>query len=171
MVETTLGPWLYDNATHKRLADIPLSDLLGSGKGIVLPVMDVAYPTGKTAIYTYRDWQTKDGPQTGQITAFDQYSDKVDYEPMKSDQLTKFSLFDGTMKHDSKAPCDFFLLSWTLTPVSEVWSVAYIADAHLGHVMGDVSRNGFGQIPNILYVDYYEWADPTDVAIDMNERL
>jgi hypothetical protein len=34
-----------------------------------------------------------------------------------------------------------------------------------------VQRNTHGQIPNILYVDFYEWADPTDVAIAMNARF
>ncbi|HEY6325564.1 MAG TPA: hypothetical protein VIW73_03470 [Candidatus Cybelea sp.] len=171
MIETTLGPWLYDNKTGKRLADIPLSALIGGSAGVVLPVMDVGYPTGKNGIYTYRDWQSKEGPQTGQVTAFDQYSDSEDYDTMKGDQLSKYDSFDGMMKYDSKAPCDFFLLSWTLTPVAKVWEVAPIADAHLGRVMDTVRRNDHGRIPNILYVDYYEWADPADVAIQMNERF
>lgn len=171
MVETTLGPWLYDNKTGTRLADIRLSDLIGGGTGIVLPVMDVDTSPGKKGIYTYRDWQSKDDPGSGQVTAFDRYSNTEDYPTMKKDQLNKYASFDGKMEYDPKTPCDFFLLSWTLTPIAKVWSVAFVADAHLGHVMDVVNRNRYGQIPNILYVDYYEWADPADVAIQMNERL
>jgi hypothetical protein len=37
--------------------------------------------------------------------------------------------------------------------------------------MATINHNGYNQIPNILYVDFYEWADPADVAIKMNERL
>ncbi len=169
-ISTTLGPWLYDNTTGKRLADIPLSDLIGS-KGIVLPVMDVDTATGKTGIYTYRDWQSQDAPQSGQMTAFDRYSNTQDYNTMQSDQLNKYAAFDGTMKNAPKTPCDFFLLSWTLTPIEAVWSVAPVADARLGTVTATMSRNGFGEIPNILYVDYFEWADPADAAIELNERL
>jgi hypothetical protein len=34
-----------------------------------------------------------------------------------------------------------------------------------------VQRNAHNQIPNLLYVDFYEWADPADVAIGMNSRF
>ncbi len=170
MVETTLGPWLYENKTGKRLADIPLRDLIAT-KGVVLPVMDVGYPTENKGIYTYRDWQSQDGPQTGQMTAFDRWSNSDDYATMKNDQLNKYAMFDGKMKYAPTAACDFFLLSWTLTPIAKVWSVAPTADARLGPVMATTNRNDFGEIPNILYVDFYEWADPADVAIRMNERL
>lgn len=171
MIQSTLKTWLYTNDTGKRLADIRLTDLLESGHGVVLPVLDIGYPTNTNGIYTYRDWETQDGPQTGQITAFDQYTDTLNYRTMSRDQLIKFAAFDGKMEYASGTPCDFFLLSWTLTPVSLVYSVAPEANAHLGRVMATVTRNQHGQIPNILYVDFYEWADAADVAIGMNGRF
>ncbi len=171
MIKTTLATWLYTNSTGKRLADIPLTDLLKSGHGVVLPVVDIGYPTNVDGIYTYRDWENQHGPQTGQITAFDQYTDSEIYSTMSQDQLNKFAAFKGTMKYAPGTPCDFFLLSWTLTPVSLVYSVAPVANAHLGSVMSGVARNKYGQIPNILYVDFYEWSGAADVAIGMNGRF
>jgi hypothetical protein len=172
MISNTLKAWLYTNKTKMRLADIPLSTLLNGTKGVVLPVIDTSAATvGVDGIYTYRDYEDKDKPQNGQVTVFDQYTDTESYTKMKNDQLAKFAAFNGQMLNAPSTPCDFFLLSWTLTPVSEVYSVAGEADAELGPVMAGVQRNAHNQIPNLLYVDFYEWADPADVAIGMNSRF
>ncbi len=171
MIQTTLAPWLYFNDTGKRLADVPLATLLKQGHGRVLPLVDVASGPNIPGIYTYRDYEQTASPATGQFTAFDQYTNTLDYTGMKNDQLKKFGTFDGKMLNSPATPCDFFLLSWTLTPVSLVYSVAGKANSELGPVMAGVQRNTHGQIPNILYVDFYEWADPTDVAIAMNARF
>jgi hypothetical protein len=167
----TLGPWLYHNTTGKRLADIPLSDLINV-HGIVLPLWDsVPSEIYASYVYTYRDYEQTHDPASGEFTAFDQYTDTLSYSKMKTDQLAKFTTFDGKMLNAPATPCDFFLLSWTLTPVSLVYSVAPEANAQLGSVMSTVTRNSHGKIPNILYVDFVEWSGAADVAIAMNARL
>jgi hypothetical protein len=176
MIANTLGTWLYVNDTGKRLADIPLNTLLAKNKGIVLAVLDVATPPpGHPNEYTYRDWNTgsQGNPPTsaGDLSVFDQYANTSDYEKMKNDQLGKFASFAGQMQWNAHLPTDLFLLSWTLTPCCNPSGYAPLADGELGPVMATVKRNSYGFIPNVLYVDFVEWADPTDVAIAANERL
>jgi hypothetical protein len=176
MISNTLGTWLYVNDTGKRLADIPLNTMLSKGKGVVLAVLDVAsLPSGRTNEYTYRDWNTgsKENPPSsaGDLSVYDQYSNTTDYNKMKSDQLDKFANFNGKMQWNANLPTDMFLLSWTLTPCCLPKAEAPIADAQLGPVMATVNRNRYGLIPNVLYVDFVEWADPAGVAIAANARF
>jgi hypothetical protein len=172
-----LGPWLYDNKTGKRLADIPLNTLLESGKGVVIPLMNWdERSTGVPGYYTKRNWdigstQNPGNPTWGQVTLFDSYSNTIDFSKMENDQLKKFADFDGKMEYAPDFPCDLFLLAWTLTPVLNIDSFAIIADARLGTVMTEVNRNKYGLIPNIINTDFYEWSGSTDVAITMNERF
>lgn len=174
MIQTTLGPWTYVRAAgdNRRIADIPLKELLKAGHGIVIPIIDTGdASTGFQDIYTYRDYEDTDNPQNGQFTAFDQWSDKDDYGLMRADQLNRYYNFTGTMLHDQNLHCDEFLLSWTLTPIAHVYQSAPIADSYLGSVMSGIQPNKYGKIPNILYVDFAEWADPVSVANQMNARL
>lgn len=173
-VQTVLDPWLYVRAPgdNRRIADIPLKEFLKAGHGIVIPIVDTdADSTGYKGIYTYRDYESTDNPQNGQFTAFDQFRDTYDYNLMAPDQVKKFENFTGKMLHSPATPCDEFLLSWTLTPPVRIYQYAPYADSQLAAVMAGIQRNKYGQIPNILYVDFVEWADPVSVAIDMNERL
>jgi hypothetical protein len=175
-IASTLGPWLYTNDTGKRLADIPLNTLLAKGKGVVLPVFDVAsLPAGHPNEYTYRDWNagSKENPpaSAGDLSVFDQYANTTSYDTMKRDQLTKLENFNGKMQWNANLPTDLFLLSWTLTPCCIPANYAPFADGELGPVMATVNRNRYGLIPNVLYVDFVEWADPAGVAIAANSRL
>lgn len=171
MLQDTLGAWLLPKTWSGRLADAPLQTLLGSG-GRVLVVCDGHYPVNIPApgIYVYRDWESGD-PQKGDLTVFDQYSNTTDYEKMSKDQLAKLAAFNGKCKNDPSVPCDLFLLSWTLTPITDVWDFSKPANRNLGQAMASVGRNAQGYIPNLLYVDYCEYARATDVAIVMNGRL
>lgn len=176
MIQSALGTYLYDNGGQQRLADIPLSTLLppGQGRGVVLPVMDLpgSFKTGTGAkgIYTYRDWDSQIQNGT-EFTVYDQYSNTTSLSGMQDDQLNKLAKFDGTMEHVKTVPCDLFLLSWTLTPTAAIRASAAAADATLAPKMSIVGRNKYGRIPNVLFVDFYSWADPADVAIVANARF
>jgi len=168
MIANTLGPWLYANDTGKRLADIPLNAMLAGG-GVVLPVLDVDTPPAHHPNeYTYRNW---DATTAGDLSVYDVYSNTTDYHTMKRDQLDKFANFDGKMKWNRALPTDMFLLSWTLTDCCFPKALAPGPDSKLGPVMATVNPNSYGLIPNVLYVDVVEWADPADVAIAANARF
>ena len=68
-------------------------------------------------------------------------------------------------------PCDLFLLSWTLTPVTNVYHYSKEANRNLADVMSETNANFSDKIPNILFVDYYQLARATGVAIAMTNRL
>jgi hypothetical protein len=168
MIQDTLGAWLLQKTWSGRLADAPLQTLIGNG-GRVLVVCDGKYPVNipTQGIYVYRDWDSSN-PKEGDLTVYDQYSNTIDYERMSKDQLAKFAAFNGKCKNDSKVPCDLFLLSWTLTPPTDVWGFSQPANRNLGQAMSSVGRNSQGFIPNLLYVDYCQYARATDVAIVEN---
>ncbi len=70
---------------------------------------------------------------------------------------------------DLNIPCDLFLLSWTLTPVTDVWQVSEPASRALGSSMASLPvSNRYGKIVNLLYVDFEEYARVTDVALFRN---
>ncbi len=168
MLQDSLGAWLLQKTWSGRLADAPLQTLIGNG-GKVLVVCDGEYPVNipTQGIYVYRDWDSNN-PHEGDLTVYDQYSNTVFYERMSADQLAKFEAFNGKCKNDSKVPCDLFLLSWTLTPPTGVSAVSKSANRNLGQAMSSVKTNSQGFIPNLLYVDYCQFARATDVAIMEN---
>ena len=90
---------------------------------------------------------------------------------MKKDQLKKFADYNGRMKNKSNLPCDLFLMSWTLTPIMDIYSYVEVPNQNLASEMSNVNRNGYDKIPNILFVDYYEGARVTDTAITMTRRF
>lgn len=174
MIADTLGPWLYVNDTGKRLADIPLNTMLANG-GVVLAVLDVdTLPADHRNEYTYRDWNagspSKPPKSAGDLSVYDRYSNTTSYDTMKNDQLAKYAAFDGKMEWNSSLPTDLFLLSWTLTDCCPR-DLAPRPDSELGPVVAKLPPNRFGRIPNVLYVDVVEWADPADVAIAANSRF
>jgi len=178
MIKDTLGPWLFITSPTTRLAQLSLQEIMGSGpdasaepSGKLLVLCDGDYPVDipTRGIYVYRDWESPD-PQKGNLTVYDQYSNTINYEQMKQDQLAKFEAFDGKCKYNPAVPCDLFLLSWTLTPPTDVWDASKAANRQLGAVMSGVNRNRNGFITNIIYVDYYEYSRVTDVAVTVNCR-
>jgi hypothetical protein len=175
MIKNKLGTWLYDNPNiakgTARLADITLTDMIPKDHGIVLPVVDLPSNnltgTGDARIYSYRDWDSKIAGNQ-QFTVYDQYTETTDLSEMTSNQLVKFYNFNGKMQSFPNAPCDLFLLSWTLTPLAAIRASAAEADATLAPMLSRARANTRGFVPNVLYLDYYSWADPADLAIVEN---
>lgn len=183
-IADNLGSYQYKEPIHP--ARVALSEIVGNGGKVVVVVDgDWAAPECnqvQSGFYVYKDWcsgstpcDSTGNPAQGQFTVFDWYSNTSSYDAMKSDQLYKFSIFDGKMKTDPSVKCDLFLLSWTLTPPittipSPVEYYSVPANRNLGEAMNSVKANGYGFIPNVLYVDYYERARVTDTAIAMMSR-
>jgi len=169
-VHNALNPWLYTTApSGVRLANIPMSNFLGS-QGRVLVVTDGSQPLSAPSpgIWVYRDWSSSD-PQNGDLRVFDQYANVTDDATMRSDQFGKFWSYNGTSQNNSGVPCDMFLLSWTLTPAVDIWSVVGPPNSGLGYDINDlVTPNSFGQNVNILYTDYIEYSRSTDIAVFLN---
>lgn len=170
MICSSLKPWLVTSPLGEQLlAEIPLEDLI-SENGAVL-----AFCTGQApitrhrdGIWVYRNWD-ESTPETGHLCVHDKYSDTTDYNEMKERQLAEFAAYDGKCTQKPEIPCDLFLLSWTLTPVTHVWKTCKEANLNLGAEMAKLEvPNPRGFIPNILYVDYVESARVTDVAMLQN---
>lgn len=167
IIRQALQTWMLTKPLAKRPAEVDVKSLLGKVLVVVDNGLAVANPAPD--IFLYRDWQSDTAAQ-GDFTVFDQYSNTTDFDFMKTDQLNKFEKFDGVCQ-DKRTPCDLFLLSWTLTPVTSVWSYAQVANAKLGESVGSIGRNPYGKIPNILYVDYYEYASVTEIAIHLTQQF
>ena len=169
-IQATIGSWLYTTRpAGARLASLTLNQYVAGG-GKVLVVSDGSEPLDypSTGVYVYRDWNSSD-PQNGDLVVFDQYADVTDYSTMKSDQFTKFDDFTGFAQNNSSVPCDLFLLSWTLTPAVDVWSVVGTPDQDLGSAINTLSiPNSSGKMVNIVYTDYVEYSRSTDVAEYLN---
>lgn len=121
-----------------------------------------------SGIWVYRDWDS-DNASPGGLRVFDWYADTKDYDTMKAKQLERFDNYKGYCQQDPNLPCDLFLLSWTLTPATDVLGHCKDANRNLGAVMAQLTvPNRFGCVPNLLYVDYVELARVTDVALFQN---
>ncbi|MEB3335760.1 MAG: hypothetical protein VKP70_12345, partial [Cyanobacteriota bacterium] len=171
MIRDVLHPWLLPSLPeHQRLADIPLGQLIAQS-GVVLPVCSGALPVNHAAegIWVYRDWDSKD-PEAGHLCVHDRYSDTTSYSEMKGDQINEFQTFEGQCQENPRVPCDLFLLSWTLTPITHVWKTCKEANLNLGAEIAHLDvPNSQGLIANLIYVDDVETARVTDVAILQND--
>jgi hypothetical protein len=85
-------------------------------------------------------------------------------------QTSPYDGFNGLCYTQPNIPCDLFLLSWTLTsPVGAfVWSYSKDANGALVNNIPSNSGNKYGQIVNLIYVDYVEYARAIDVAYQRN---
>lgn len=168
-IKQYLGPYLYVNQTGKRLAERTMQELVGDS-GHVLILMDGGYPKSQhnDGIYVYRD-NYSGSCADGDIVLYDEYSNTLDFEFMKNDQLNKFYKFNGVAKDGS--PADMFLLSWTVTPVTDVALFSKTANSLLPAFMQNINPNQYGKVPNILYVDFCELSKATDISITLNERF
>lgn len=91
---------------------------------------------------------------------------------MKKDQFDKFARYDGKCKLRPDLPCDLFLLSWTLTPLTNVLGVAAEPNRKLAESLKEMkSPNRFGCVVNLLYADDVATARLTDAAIQQNQAL
>lgn len=169
LIDDRLGSWIYRGPlpAGKRLADLTLNDYDGKILIVVDGKWAKEYP--HAGYWIYRD-ATKDGASEGQLRVFDKYSDSDSYDSMKKEQIDHFFQYQGTCKDGS--PCDLFLLSWTLTPpdwnpsLETVWSLCHTPNQHLADEVGKLPEvNEWGRIINVVYVDYVQYARPSDVAI------
>jgi hypothetical protein len=115
-------------------------------------------------VWIYRDWSSGD-PQNGDLTVYDQYANVTDYNTMVADQTGKFQGFNGTSQNNASATTDMFLLSWTLTPITDVWAYAGTANTGLGRDINNIaSPNAYGQRLGLIYTDYVEYARSADIS-------
>jgi hypothetical protein len=173
-ISASLGTWLVKSKPPgKRLADMTLNEYVEKGPAILIAVYDDHAVNAKhDGFWVYRRWDSAT-PAPGDLRVFDQYSDTVSFTDMQEHQFENFENYTGKMAHDKNLPCDLFLLSWTLTPATGVWFAAQAANRRLGeYILKLPRRNRHGQMINLLFVDYVEYARVTDVALLRNgERV
>jgi hypothetical protein len=171
-IQTKLAPWLWTTpVTNQRLADIALKTYLRS-HGTVLILCDGSQPLAHPmpGIWIYRDWDSRN-PAPGDLRVYDQYANTTSYGEMKSDQFKKFELYNGRCKSKPDVPCDLFLLSWTLTPTTNVPAYAKEPNQRLANDINELKiPNEFGCVVNLLYADCVETAKLTEIAIQLNKQ-
>ncbi len=174
-IDSKIGKWLfdYDDQDKQRLSDYPLAKFTDNNtKGKVIVVCDGLYPVEFKArgILVYRDWDSENVHE-GDFIVFDEYSNTISFEKMWEDQIKKYMKFEGNCKNNSNVICDFFLLSWTLTPPTAVWLLSKSANRKLGNEMSFLAMpNNSKKYINFLYVDYGEFSRVVDVALEMSLR-
>lgn len=172
-IVSTLTPFLLTSCPMgKRLADIPLENLIKNYGRVIVLFDDADSPTAakfsKIGIWTYADAGRLSRPGSD-LVVFDSYADTISYQNMKSDQFSKFQNYNGWSSKNPPIGCDLFLLSWTLTPKTLVHTYAEIANAQLASAIIELKiPNQFNQRINIVYVDYFEMARVTDVCLYLN---
>ena len=178
-VEEALGAYLVKTKPEGvRLSELTLADFVRGGTAILVSVdEDWAVRSPHPGFWVFRNCATWDKRleeypyvvADGDLRVFDRYTNTGDYEDMKQDQLAKYDAYDGMCASDPELVCDLFLLSWTLTPWTAVWLESKDCNRHLGNVMAETAvPNQYGEVPNLLYVDYCEFARVTDVALFTN---
>ncbi len=171
-VINTLGTWMYKNKpSDRRLADVTLSEYISNGPALVV-VVDEAWPVlyPQPGAWVFRNSESEQAAE-GDLRVFDQYAKDMNYEDVKKDQTDKYNKYNGYCDPKTSVPCDLFLLSWTCTsPVGAgVWQVSKNVNRHLGDYMVHLKTpNPYGLYPNIVYVDYCEFARAADVVLYAN---
>ena len=172
-IDAKLGRWLYKLLPQgKRLADVTLGEYVQKSPAI-LAVCDGSFPIDHPAagVWVYRDWDSAH-PEQGDLRVFDQYANSKSYVQMKADQFDKFESYDGKCKARPDVPCDLFLFSWTLTPMTNVRKFAAEVNPNLKPALAELTvPNRFGCVVNLLYTDYVDTAKATDAAIRLNEAM
>lgn len=172
VVTNALGPWLFTNLPNgKRLSSVTLSEYVRSGPRILVLVdSEFAIRHPVNGIWVYGDW---DSPHAccADLCVYDVYSNTTDFDRMSADQFRKFKCFRGKCR-DGTTDCDLFLLSWTLTPCFRIWAASQPAIHHLKNSLEQFPvGNQHSKIINLIYVDFVEFSDVTEVAIIQNGRL
>lgn len=124
--------------------------------------------SGPRLLIIYHDDYISEHPTTGfwhGIPIYDEYSNTDSYEKMRDDQKKKLNDNPGNEKK-------MFLLSWTLTTqwysemrYASLHDMSRNANRHLGRFCHDHARQ---KRINFLFVDYFEDAHPTDIAVQIN---
>jgi hypothetical protein len=173
LIQDRLSPWLVrSKPADKRLADIVLADFVDA-TGKVLVVCDGSYPIRVhcRGVWVYRDRDSTDAV-VGDLRVYDQYSNTISYIQMKADQLAKFDRYDGRCRRAPDLRCDLFLLSWTLTPPTDVLAFAAEPNQKLADEMAKLRvPNRYGCIPNLIYIDDVETSNLATIAVKMNETI
>lgn len=171
-ISDALGTWMFNTLpAGKRLAQLTLNEYVNPGRFILVTIDDdfaINYP--KSGFWLFRN-SAASNASLGALRVFDQYADQMDYPDMRDDQLEKYEAYNGYCNPQTTTPCDLFLLSWTCTSIvgAGVWQISKDPNRHLGRVIADLDiPNDHGQIPNLLYVDYCEFARVSDVALFAN---
>jgi Domain of unknown function (DUF5050)/LVIVD repeat len=176
----TLQNWLYTYSGTPRLSEITYDTFVEDGMGKVLVVSDYTFQDKNNknipGVYRYADGavtcESGRGDPTGaDMIVYDCYSDSEDYAQMLSDQDTKFNSYNGFCNGSyTSLPCDLYLLSWTLTPSwpTTVLDLAQVANGNLPGAISAFGKNQYGQIVNIIYVDYYELSGVTNICYGLN---
>ena len=183
-INDAVKPWLYTGNSDP--AQVAINDLMNN-QGRVIVVIDGNWANANAGgqenagFFIYRDWCANSGdkdcedaslsPTDGEFNVYDQYSNTTNYHNMATDQINKFNGYNGKMQKDANVACDLFLLSWTLTPPTNVEEVSKEANRDLGRALDLIVPNLDGFIPNVLYVDFYERSRVTDEAVMMNQRF
>jgi hypothetical protein len=169
-ISDALGLWMFMNKpADVRLSQLTLRDYaLGSSRILVCIDDDFAIKYPKAGFWLFRNSLAANVAE-GALRVFDQYASDMNYDDMRDDQLRKYENYAGYA--NPVIECDLFLLSWTCTSIvgAGVWQISKDPNRHLGRIMADLNiPNDHGQIPNLLYVDYCEFARVTDVALFAN---
>jgi hypothetical protein len=185
LVTGMLGRWLYVNKTGSRLADIPLSGIIGDS-GKVLAVFDeLPGDLVQDGIYRYSDYSPPDPPPgktcgdqygtvSGDLSVYDHYKGTNDLAVMVTDQFAKL---DCPVNHGG----DLFLLSWTLTQsggdatgciLGLAPSIITLAQKAIAAIQPDLAGHPItsANVPNIVYLDVSP-VQATQACIDVNQRL
>ncbi|HSG41247.1 MAG TPA: hypothetical protein VLE27_16525 [Thermoanaerobaculia bacterium] len=185
LVTGMLGDWLYVNDTGSRLADIPLSQIIGAS-GKVLAVFDeLPGDLVQSGIYQYSDYSPPAPPPgktcgdqlgavSGDLSVYDKFTGTNDLLTMETDQLDKL---DCAVNHGG----DLFLLSWTLTQsggdatgclLGLAPSIIDLAQQAIDSIESSLADHTItsANIPNIVYMDVSP-TQATDACIAVNQRL
>ncbi len=170
-IRQALLPWLYASLPiGKRIADLPLKDYI-EHQAVVLVLFDGPYAAENRTpgFWVYRDWDSTD-PERGDLRVFDQFADSMSDSAMQADQFEKFDRYTGKCTKRPEVDCDLFLLSWTLTPPTNVPAFAARPNRDLAAALNqNPLSNPSGRMINLLYTDCVS-ADLTRLAIRQNLR-
>ncbi|MCF6766548.1 hypothetical protein L3V82_12290 [Thiotrichales bacterium 19S3-7] len=137
--------------------DINLANLqLEQVRGKIIAVFDGEYDHDNLinphlGTFSYSDYNPNNKTINSNIAVYDQYSDKSNYNKMKTDQIDKLHQYGGLGQNY------LFLLSWTLTgSISEldIKKLANTANEHLKDELHDLIINQQYPKPNIVYIDF-----------------
>lgn len=153
MIQDSVGQWLY-----KGTAANPLTVTLGE------------YVANRPCVLlVYQSDYVSRNPTPGfrrSLSVFDEYTNTTDFEKMRADQLAKLQAHPGS-------PQQLFLLSWTLTfrdwtdifKGGSLHSISEKANRQLGDFVAQYGRQ---YKINVLYVDFFQDARATDLAVWLN---
>jgi hypothetical protein len=154
LVSTYINYLYKNNNSSVNLAYIKLDEV----RGKLLLVFDYdEYCNTSEGKFRYIDVNPDNKAKINcNITVYDKYADKSDYEKMKKDQLEKWKDYAGL------GNTYLFLLSWTLTagvaddinPSNYIFNMAANANSHLSNVLYEKMIKEKSSRPNIVYIDF-----------------